>query len=73
MLTSFSMLNANADTYARCHEILGIPEGVEWTDIKVEFGADMFGTVTLVLLPTGEQIRDLAALAILPNHASCTD
>ena len=71
MLTSVSMLKTNPDTYARCHEILGIPDTVEWSDLKVEFGTDDVGTVTLVLLPTGEQVRALAELAITKTPSSC--
>lgn len=72
-LSSYSVLKQDVETYSRCHEILGLPEGVEWSELKVEFGIDDIGTVTLVLLPTGEQVRNLAELAIQRIHDSCSN
>lgn len=71
MLSSFSVLRSHSDDYQKCHEILGLPAETEWTSLKVEFGINEVGTVTLVLLPTGEQIRDLAELAIQNMQDSC--
>ena len=63
-LTNYSMVKQDPETYRRCHEILGIPEEVEWSDLKVEFGTELFGQVTLVLIPSGEAVRQLAELAV---------
>ncbi len=43
---------------------MGLPENLDWSNVTVQFGVEEFGTVTLTILPTGEQIRDLAELAI---------
>lgn len=71
-LSSFSVIKENHEHYQRCHEILGLPESVEWASLKVEFGTGDVGLVTLVLLPTGEQVRDLAELAIQQIQDSCS-
>lgn len=74
MLTTFSMIPSTPEAYVRCHEILGIPDTVEWSEMRVEFGTEDFGSVTLVLMATGEQVRDLAELAITANRmGSCVD
>ena len=72
-ITNASLLQSDTETYARCHEILGIPEEVEWSELKVEFGSGDFGSVTLMLIPTGEQVRDLAELAIMQIRNGCDD
>lgn len=71
MVSSFSLLRQNQETYDRCHEILGLPAEVEWSDIEITFGNDAIGQVVLTLLPTGEQVRELAALAIQQAQDSC--
>jgi hypothetical protein len=70
-LSSFSFIKENEEAYAKCHEILGLPEGVEWSKLSVTFGAGEFAEVTLVLIPTGEQVRDLAELAIQQIQNDC--
>lgn len=67
-LLSLSLLKENPETYKRCHEILGIPENVEWSELSVSFGTAEFGEVTLVLIPSGEQVRQLAELAVQRLH-----
>ena len=69
--TNFCFIKENAEAYARCHEILGLPEEVQWSKLTVEFGSDEFGEVTLKLIPTGEQVRDLAQLAIMRVQDDC--
>lgn len=71
MPSSFSLIRTNTDHYERCHEILGLPEDVHWSSISVQFGNEDVGTVTLVLLPTGEQVQALAELAVLPTGDDC--
>lgn len=71
MNTTFSMLNRDPVTAQRTREILGLPEDLDWSDLQVEFGLDNVGSVTLKLIPTGEQVAQLAALAVHPLPSSC--
>lgn len=64
MMSSISMIPRNQESADRTREILGLPEDVEWSELRVEFGLDELAVVTLTLIPTGEQVRDLAELAI---------
>jgi hypothetical protein len=61
---SHSRLVRNEATYAAAHRILGLPEDLDWSDLRVEFGMEQFGLVHLVIIPTGEQVAELAALAV---------
>ena len=72
-MINFSIIRQDPQVYARCHEILGLPAEVEWSDIQVEFGLNDVGTITLTLLPTGDQIASLAQLAITPNLNDCAE
>lgn len=72
MFNSISMIPRNQAAGDRTREILGLPEGVEWSELRVEFGLDLPGTVTLTLFVTGEQVRDLAQLAIRELGNSCS-
>ena len=67
-LTSFSVIKENMEHYQKCHEILGLPESLEYTSLRVEFGSGDPGLVTLVIIPSGEQVAALAMLAI--QHVS---
>ena len=67
-LTSFSVIRENMEHYQKCHEILELPESLEYTSLRVEFGSGDPGLVTLVIIPSGEQVAALAMLAI--NHVS---
>lgn len=69
--SSFSFIKENAEAYTKCHEILGLPEEVDWAKLQVSFGSGEFAEVTLVLLPSGEQVRDLAELAIQQIQDDC--
>jgi hypothetical protein len=71
MIGEFCFLPESPEAYAKCHEILGLPEGVHWASLKVAFGSGEFGEVTLVLIPTGEQVRALAELAVRKIQDSC--
>lgn len=73
--TSVAMFERNPRTAGIIEEILGLPEGTAWSEIRCEFGYDNFGTVTLTIIPTGEQMLDLARVALLPldNHLAPTD
>lgn len=71
MLSNFSFIPETPEAYTQCHDILGLPESIEWSSLNVEFGVGQFGSVTLILIPTGEQIRDLAKLAIKNVEDSC--
>jgi hypothetical protein len=71
MLSLCSIIKRNPESYDRVHEILGLPENVHWSTLKVEFGNNDVATVTLTLLPTGEQVRDLAELAIQSLSDDC--
>lgn len=65
MLKNFPVLSTN--DYAACYEILGIPLDVEWSDLQVHFGFEEFGSVTLKLLITGDQMEALSRLANKAN------
>ncbi len=62
--STFSFIKENSEAYAKCHEILDLPEGVDWTELKVTFGSGKYAEIQLWLIPSGEQVRDLAELAI---------
>jgi hypothetical protein len=70
-LTSMSFIKSNRKHYAACHEILGLPEEIEWSRLSVSFGTEEFGEVTLVLIPSGEQVRQLAELAVQQLDNGC--
>lgn len=69
---SFSMIRRNQGSADRTREILGLPEDVEWSELWVEFGLDDVAVVTIKLIPTGEQVLELARLAVQPLADSCT-
>lgn len=71
-LTSFSVIKENLEHYQKCHEILNLPESLEYTSLRVEFGSGDPGLVTLVILPSGEQVAALAMLAIQHVSDSCS-
>lgn len=73
--TSVAMFERNPRTADAIEKILGLPEGMAWSDIHCEFGHGGFGTVTVTIIPTGEQMLDLARVALLPldNHLAPTD
>jgi len=70
--SNFSFLKENAEVYAKCHEILGLPEEVQWSKLTVSFGTDDFGEVVLCLIPSGEQVAALAQLAIMRVQDCCS-
>lgn len=62
-MNSFSMLRRDQETCDRTREIMGLPEGLEWSDVQVRFGIDEPGEIVMTFIATGEQVAQLAELA----------
>lgn len=55
----------------RAREILGLPPDLEWSDMKITFGLERFGEIRVTFIASGEQVVELAKLAVQQMQSSC--